>query len=107
MVDMVWVQGHATGEPGTMGAGRPGTTRRHLEGMRIDYLSQGGNAQIAVVSGVRVQGYNCPVVRMYVAANNAAAGGQRSYTVTAAQGNGQTCDPNALEDVAYAMIQQG
>ena len=35
-----------------------------------------------------------------------AGGGQRGYTVTVAQANGQTCDPSALEDLAYKMVQQ-
>ncbi len=74
--------------------------------VRLDYASQGSDAQIALASGVHMQGYQCPVVRLYVLANNTAAAGQRSYTVTVAQANGQACDANALESLAYEMVRQ-
>ncbi len=74
-------------------------------GTRIDTVQQGG-AQIAVVPNVRLAGYACPVVRFYVIADNPAGDGPRAYSGTLAQANGQACDPAALENLAYQMLQQ-
>jgi hypothetical protein len=76
-----------------------------LEGTRLDYIQQPG-AQIAVAPGVRMAGYACPVVRFYVIADNPAGDGPRAFAGTLAQANGAACDPAALEDLAYLMLQQ-
>jgi hypothetical protein len=76
-----------------------------LDGARIDYGSQPG-AQIAIVPGVRMAGFACPVVRFYVIAENPAGDGPRAFSGTLAQANGQACVPAALEALAYQMLQQ-
>jgi hypothetical protein len=76
-----------------------------LEGTRLDYIQQPG-AQIAIAPGVRMAGYACPVVRFYVIAENPAGDGPRAFAGTLAQANGATCDPAALEELAYIMLQQ-
>lgn len=78
----------------------------NAQGLRIDYAAQDDGAQIAVVSGISLPGYACPVIRMYVLADNTATAGERAYTVTVAQANGQSCDLEALENLAYAMVEQ-
>jgi hypothetical protein len=45
-------------------------------------------------------------VRFYVFAANPAGDGPRAYSGTLAQANGQACDPAALENLAYQMLQQ-
>ncbi len=76
-----------------------------MQGVRLDYTSQGNSTQIAMASGVKMQGYQCPAVRMYIVADNPAGGGKRGYTATVAQANGQTCNPSVLEDLAAKMTQ--
>lgn len=76
-----------------------------MERVRIDYARQ-GDAQFALVTGVSISGYACPVVRIYVIADNPAGDGGRAFAATVAQGNGQPCDPAALENLVYQMLQQ-
>ena len=75
------------------------------ERAQIDYVRQGG-AQFAVVSGVSMPGYDCPIVRVYVIADNPAGDGPRAFVATLAQANGQACDPQALTGMAFQMLRQ-
>jgi hypothetical protein len=76
-----------------------------LQTARIDYARQ-GDAQIAVVPGLPMAGYACPVVRFYVMADNSAGDGTRAFSGILAQANGQACDPASLENLAYEMLRQ-
>ncbi len=67
--------GERTGAVGAGGSRGPG--REHGRARGSITSPQGNDTQIALVSGVRMQGYQCPVVRMYVVGDNTAAGGQR------------------------------
>lgn len=64
----------------------------------LQYL-QRDRVQAALITGLESDAYDCPVARVYLWAENPAGRNQRVTMITAAQAEGEPCDPAALDQL--------